>query len=80
MFCIWSHEHRAWWRPLRQGYTPHAAEAGRYNEQETAEIVLSHIPPGEEVAVRSSFAEQFQGFLTHQCDVLDGRKDWRDDD
>src|SRR6185437_4715576 len=35
---IWSHEHGAWWRPNRLGYTPVAALAGRYTEAEAREI------------------------------------------
>ena len=50
-YLIWSHEHRAWWRAERLGYTPHIGEAGAYTFAEAAEIVLPHIPPGEEVAV-----------------------------
>lgn len=55
-FCIWSHEHRMWWRAERQGYTANVNEAGFYSESEAADITLTHIPPGEEVAVEERVA------------------------
>lgn len=50
-FLIWSWEHLAWWRPARQGYTTNIREAGEYTLEAAAEVVVPHIPPGEEVAV-----------------------------
>ena len=51
LYLIWSHEHAAWWRPDRIGYTPHIGEAGTYTFEEACDIVVPHFPPGEEVAV-----------------------------
>ena len=51
LYLIWSHEHGAGWAPLKQGYVDTVRAAGRYTEKEVAEIVLPHIPAGEEVAV-----------------------------
>lgn len=31
-FLVWSHEHEAWWKPGRWGYTGRRAEAGRFTE------------------------------------------------
>ena len=50
-YLIWSHEHTAWWRADKLGYTPHIGEAGVYSYDEACEIVVPHFPPGEEVAV-----------------------------
>jgi hypothetical protein len=36
---IYSHEHGAWWRPRRTGYTGVLAEAGRYGAEEAEQIV-----------------------------------------
>lgn len=36
---IYSHEHAAWWRPRRLGYTGILAEAGRYSREEAEQIV-----------------------------------------
>jgi hypothetical protein len=43
-YLIWSNEHRAWWRPDRQGYTKRVADAGRYSEAEALEICANAIP------------------------------------
>lgn len=32
-FLIWSHEHGAWWKPGRWGYTGERDQAGRYTEE-----------------------------------------------
>lgn len=37
-FLIYSHEHGAWWKPARWGYTGAQAEAGRYSEDEARGI------------------------------------------
>jgi hypothetical protein len=36
---IWSNEHGMWWRPDQQGFTPHSAEAGLYDEDDARDIV-----------------------------------------
>lgn len=64
MFLIWSWEKLQWWRPARRGYTPDIAEAGAYTFEQAAAIVVTHIPPGEEVAVMLN-------------ETLRGRKDYR---
>lgn len=58
-YLIWSHEHDQWWRPNREGYTPRIEEAGRYTFDEVAEVVVPHIPPGEEVAVDERVAPRW---------------------
>lgn len=58
-YFIWSWEHRQWWRPDRQGYTPHLLEAGLYSASEAADITIAHIPPGEEVAVHRHWAMRY---------------------
>jgi hypothetical protein len=40
-FRIWSFEHRAWWRPGRNGYTHEIAGAGIYPMDEALEIATS---------------------------------------
>lgn len=37
-FMIWSHEHTAWWKANRNGYTGALAEAGRYTEADARKI------------------------------------------
>ena len=56
-YVIWSFEHRAWWRPNSQGYTPHLDEAGRYTKDEAGDIVTSSVWC-EEVAMLVAVAEQ----------------------
>ena len=58
VFVIWSWEHHAWWAPNQQGYTEQLEQAGRYNFAEAADIVIGHIPAGEEIAVLLAEAEQ----------------------
>ena len=50
-YMIWSHEHRMWWRPDRQGYTGVVAEAGTYTPEEAIDIAGNGIPWGIEVPV-----------------------------
>lgn len=57
-YAIWSHEHRQWWRAERQGYTSQAKDAGQYSASEAAEIVLDHVPAGEEVAMPWEVAQR----------------------
>ena len=56
LYVIWSEEHGAWWAPKRNGYTRSLAEAGRYWEEETKEIVTDankYAPAGQlnEIAI-----------------------------
>ena len=37
-WLIWSHEHKAWWRPASNGYTEDRNLAGRYELFEAMEI------------------------------------------
>ena len=60
MYLIWSHEHNAWWKSNQLGYTSDLRLAGHYDYDEAAEIVLPHIPPGEEVAVLETYAQRWQ--------------------
>lgn len=39
MYLIWSHEHRAWWRPNQRGYTTAFDQAGVYSCEDAREIV-----------------------------------------
>ena len=43
-YLIWSHEHGAWWRHARRGYTRNMAEAGRYSHREAIEICVKSMP------------------------------------
>ena len=52
MFLIWSHEHKAWWRPNSMGYTRELSNAGIYREDDAKEIVERatlnwNLPPNE---------------------------------
>ena len=40
-YYIYSHEHRAWWRPARNGYTDSILEAGMYSLEEANEICIT---------------------------------------
>lgn len=37
-YLVWSHEHGAWWRPNRAGYTVHLEDAGLYSRDEAISI------------------------------------------
>jgi len=37
-WLVWSHEHNAFWRPDRAGYTPKIEQAGRYSRAEAEKI------------------------------------------
>ena len=41
-YLIWSHSHRAWWRPERSGYTSEIDQAGRYSREEADQICPGH--------------------------------------
>ena len=59
VFVIWSWEHMAWWAPARAGYEESLERAGRYSYDEAADIVIGHIPAGEEVAVLLQEAQKY---------------------
>ena len=60
MYHIWSYEHNAWWGIASRGYVDTVSKAGKYSFQEAADIVIPHIPPGEEVAVLEAYAPRWQ--------------------
>lgn len=39
---IWSHKHRAWWRPQRCGYTTDLLQAGLYTKTEATKLCGPH--------------------------------------
>jgi hypothetical protein len=43
-YLIWSHEHGAWWKPARRGYTHSHSEAGRYSEAAARQIIADSEP------------------------------------
>src|SRR5262245_49560019 len=55
-YLVWSHEHRAWWRPMRNGYTTNIAHAGVYSRDDAMEITkgatLDWSKPPNEVPVQ----------------------------
>ena len=76
MFVIWNWEHQAWWAPDQQGYTEQLAQAGRYTFDEAAEIIIGHIPAGEEVAMVEAEALQTGIPIKDFVDWMD-RTRWR---
>jgi len=56
LYYIWSHEHEAWWKPNRCGYTVKLAEAGKYTKEDAIDITFDNIPYGEEVAIPLDYA------------------------
>lgn len=61
-YLVWSNEHRAWWRPGHQGYTPNYKDAGRYSRKEAlticqmANVAISPGHAPNEVPVREADA------------------------
>jgi hypothetical protein len=57
-YLVWSHEHGAWWRPDRVGYTVEFREAGLYTRDEALAICANALGgwreglPFNEVPVR----------------------------
>lgn len=47
-YVIWSHEHRAWWRPGGIGYTPRLADAGRFTRLHAIDICIRAMPGAKE--------------------------------
>jgi len=43
-YLIWSHEHQAWWKPARHGYTSDLRSAGIYSKKDAREILLDANP------------------------------------
>lgn len=56
-YMVWSHEHGAWWRARRCGYTKDVQQAGTYTRAEALDICVSafHNPlePFPEIMVRA---------------------------
>lgn len=40
-WLVWSHEHKAWWRPAHQGYCAMRCDAGRYSFEEAIDILMN---------------------------------------
>jgi hypothetical protein len=57
IYVIWSFDHQQWWAPLRRGYTPDLAKAGRYTAGEAGEIVTNSYL-AEDVAIHEKLAER----------------------
>jgi hypothetical protein len=60
-YVIWSHEHVAWWKPNRSGYTPVLEDAGRYTMEEAADITFGVIPVGSDIAMLALYAKHYKG-------------------
>ena len=43
-YLIWSHQHAAWWRPHRRGYTRHIGEAGLYERRAALDLCARSVP------------------------------------
>lgn len=56
-YVIWSHEHRAWWRPDHLGYTTELREAGRYAGTEAMVPVLNDVNHNEIAILESTAME-----------------------
>lgn len=76
-FLLWSWRKRQWWKPMREGYTPHVAYAGRYGSEEAAEIVLGGLP--STTAVDEEIAEKnFSDSAFADADTVERTLDeWR---
>jgi hypothetical protein len=66
-YVIWSHEHARWWATYCAGYVSTLDSAGRYSFIEAADIVLGHVPVGEEVAIPLRFAAQHERELREKA-------------
>lgn len=62
MYLIWSNEHRAWWRPGRQGYTTNIHEAGSYTRENALKIC-------EDANYRHFFSPQENNFAPNEIAV-----------
>lgn len=73
-WLVFSHEHSAWWKPARRGYTGLTSQAGRYTEADAREICENAayrwhrgaggpkaLPP--EVMVRADSDDKFAAIL-----------------
>lgn len=78
-FCIWSFEHNAWWKPGAWGYTPHAADAGRFSRQSAVDLVLeSNLVTVNETLVPAAAAATYQPPRSSLCPTC-GRRLFDDD-
>lgn len=48
-YLIWSNEHRAWWRPYRDGYTRRLLDAGWYDHGTAIAICVQAIASSKEL-------------------------------
>jgi hypothetical protein len=63
---IWSHEHRAWWRANRRGYTTELLGAGLYSPEDAATICESS--GGRETSLDAEAKwEQWRGAAPRDC-------------
>lgn len=68
-YLIWSHEHGAWWKPARWGYTHDVTKAGRYSESEAQGIcdnanwswLRGNIPPHGDLPAEVMIAVPVEG-------------------
>lgn len=57
-FLIWSYRNRQWWKPEQAGYTLDTKQAGRYDFNEAADIVLHQGLPGSKVAISEAMVDR----------------------
>lgn len=57
-YVLWSHEHKAWWRPDHLGYTTELAEAGRYTGTEAMVPVLNDVNHNEIAILETTAIER----------------------
>lgn len=52
-YVIWSNEHRGWWRPSRNGYSPRLTHAGGYTRDQALTICSEAIPTAMHIGIVS---------------------------
>jgi hypothetical protein len=83
-WLVFSHEHSAWWKPARRGYTDRTSQAGLYAEAEAREICENAawrwhrgaggpkaLPP--EVMVRADADDKYAAILEATRIAIEGR-------